>query len=318
MPNDFLEKTLEDIIYENRNVIHTRGFMQIKDTAFRQVILPSGRKIDILGFDIKNGGLYCDIYELKRDTINSDAVCQAYNYYLELKHSTKDHFTSFSAQLVMVGRKYEAVPILDALPIPVKVYNYEYRMDGIFFKEMTNPYINYSPNKSFSFGLWAFGYAGLSFNVEKSSISFHTTYEMYAKEKPEFGNQLNSYIAHYKNQQLLPAPKITESLKKEIEYRYIERKTIKTEIFPIQPQWSMEFFKGIPFESIMDDIEFDDGDLEDDLVDNDKSDYEPDIEYEDDSPLLIHEKEYRRSVFISSLQVISQITYKEYLSYFII
>ena len=55
MPNDFLEKTLEDIVYENRYVMHEMGLSRFKSHAYRQVILPSGRKIDILGFEIKDG-----------------------------------------------------------------------------------------------------------------------------------------------------------------------------------------------------------------------------------------------------------------------
>lgn len=155
MLNDFLESTLEGIIYDNRKEIHLRGISKLKNNAFRQVILPSGKKIDILGFEIKNGILHCDIYELKRQTIDADAICQAFNYYTELKYITKNHFSSFTAKIIMVGRKYEPVSIIDSLPIPIEVYSYEYYMDGIMFKKLHNPYIYSEPNMSFSFGLWA-------------------------------------------------------------------------------------------------------------------------------------------------------------------
>lgn len=55
MPNDFLEKTPEDIVFENRAVIHTKGLCKFRGTSFRQVILPSGKKMDIISYDIRNG-----------------------------------------------------------------------------------------------------------------------------------------------------------------------------------------------------------------------------------------------------------------------
>lgn len=276
MPNDILEKTIEDIIYENRKMIHARGLAKLKDKAFRQVILPSGKKIDILGFEISDGDLYCDIYELKRQVINADAISQAYGYYQELKNLTKNHFKSFNAQIILVGRKYEQVPVLDALSIPVHVYTYEYKMDGIWFVEMKNTYSLPEPNESFSLGLWAFGYAGLYFVEDQSSMSFHSSYDSYVREKPAFAQTVNAHLLTFvKPQRLLsyyePIPFVPRNPIDSL-------KLIKTEVFPEQPDWSKDFLDGIPHHHILDDIEFDeDCDLEAE-EDNDLSDYE----HEDD------------------------------------
>lgn len=282
MPNDLLEKTLEDIIYENRKIIHTRGLPIVKDAAFRQVILPSGKKIDILGFEIKEGRVHFDIYELKRDTINSDAICQAYTYYQELKCITKNHFASISAKIIMVGRKYEPVSILDAISIPIKVFTYEYQMDGIKFKELHNPYEYSSPNESFSLGLWAFGYGGLTFSEDQSSMNFQTVFERYVNGRPDFKQTVTGYLSYYvKEVKLLPAPNPIEIEEvTPIVYKAIKQ-SITTEYFPAQPQWSKEFASSIPHYDLMDDLEEDNSDYEVE-EDYDPSDFEPEWDNEPD------------------------------------
>lgn len=278
MPNDFLEQTLEDIIYDNRKTIHLRGFSKIKDTAFRQVILPSGKKIDILGFEINNGNLYCDIYELKRKHINADAICQAYNYYTELKCITNGHFISFNAKIIMVGREYEPVSIIDALPIPIEVYSYEYHMDGISFKTLHNPYIYSKPHPSFSSGLWAFGYGELTFTHEQSSVNLPSVYENYCKSQPDFDKKIKGHINTFVRKQNLFIETIEEEPAEAIKRPLFS--PIITEIFPEQPAWTSEFANSIPpAENSMEDFENDLCDYEED-VDESDSDLEPDYDNE--------------------------------------
>ena len=316
MPNDFLEKTLEDIIYNNRTVIHTRGFGIVKENAFRQVILPSGKRIDILGFEISDGCFSCDIYELKRDTINADAICQAFNYYTELKCVTDGHFSNFKAKIIMVGRKYEPVSIIDSLPVKIEVYTYEYHMDGIKFFMLHNPYVYSQPNMSFSFGLWAFGYAGLSFREDKSSISFHSVYDDYKKGKPDFEGKIKGHISSFvKQPKQLQVGCTTETVR--VIEKIIERvvikppETIPTEVFPQQPSWTKEFAAAIPHNDILEDSEMCDFDCEIE-EDNDLSDFEPSYDDEefDICGEVEHEPEFIKSKYIDSLTILIGSTIK--------
>lgn len=306
MLNDFLEKTLEDIIYNNRDVIHSRGLSKIKSNAYRQVILPSGKKIDILGFEIKSGVLCCDIYELKREVINADAICQAFNYYTELKFITKNFFSNIDAKIIMVGRKYEPVSIINALPVPIDVFTYEYYMDGIVFNEVSDRYTSFTPHESFSFGLWAFGHAGLCFNQERTSVSFHSVFEEYHREAPDFKNKIKGYINYY------VVPKNLDLIEPQIIIEEKESDLVVTEIFPEQPQWSLEFAKSIPpAETLMEDLDFDDE------LEYDDSDYEPDSDFENepmeaDITPLISEIEYDKSLLVNSLSIQKILSHSEF------
>lgn len=301
MLNDFLERTLEDIIYNNRKTIHARGLSQLKSNAFRQVILPSGKKIDILGFEINEGVLYCDIYELKREVINADAICQAFNYYTELKFITKNFFSNIVAKIIMVGRKYEPVSIIDALPIPINVFTYEYYMDGIQFKEIEDRYSYSVPHESFSFGLWAFGRAGLSFKMDVTSVRFHAEYDSYSKDNPNINNQIKGYIQLSTNKEVGIAVPIEV---KEIEDGKPKWECVKTIIFPEQPRWSEEFAKGIPYsDNIVDEL---DGYLDDECEADDECEVDNDFEhefYEENLQPLIVEKDYDISITVNSLSV---------------
>lgn len=91
----FLEKNLEDIIYENsltekgREALRSRG-LSIKGRLFRQVELGGFGRIDLLecGFMRNSKGLlvpYSIVYELKRNAISEDAIMQACRYVCGIK-----------------------------------------------------------------------------------------------------------------------------------------------------------------------------------------------------------------------------------------
>lgn len=301
MASDFLEKTLEDIIYENRKIIHLRGLPTLRPNAYRQFILPSGKKVDILAFEIQNGCLMCDIYELKKDIINSDAVCQAFGYYQEIKCLTKPFFRRIEGRIIMIGRKYEPVSILDSLSIPIDVYTYEYLMDGIRFIKNINPYVSHSPHKSFSFGMWAFGYDGLVFTNDQTSVSLHSTFEKYALSNSGYENEIKSTIESWLKEVSLP-----ETVEEEKEkYPLPEiRKSITTVIFPEQPGWSPEFASQIPHNDIFEDnyLDYADDEIEED---NDTSDFELGGDDEEDSPheaWFVTEWDYEQVGIADSIQ----------------
>lgn len=268
MPNDFLEKTLEDIVFENRASIHERGLERFKSKAFRQVILPSGKRIDILGFDVHDGNLKYDLYELKREHITIDSVCQAYNYVEEINHLIRGSFKSCEASIIMIGKKYEPLSILKAVSIPVYVYTYDYKVDGIWFDKKCHSKARFSSHEHFSLGLLAFGTGMLKFaNGDVSSVSFHTSILSHLNDK-DFGSRLRQTKLDY----LIEA----EIVQTEKEVVAIIKKDIITETFPVQPAWSVGFYNSIPFEDFFDEFEFelDDSDYEEDELELDVCDLE--------------------------------------------
>lgn len=291
MASDFLEKTLEDIIYENRKVIHLRGLPKLRTNAYRQFILPSGKKIDILAFEIFEGTLRCDIYELKKDIINSDAICQAFGYYQEIKCLTKPFFRRIEARILMIGRKYEPVSVLDSLPIPIDVYTYQYLMDGISFIKNINPYVSHSPNENFSFGMWAFGYNGLGFTNDQTSVSLHSTFEKYALDNSGYKNRIKNTIDSWVKEISIPESTVDDEVVEYLPDQEI-RQPIITVIFPEQPKWTLEFASQIPHNDIFEDnyLDYADDEIEED---NDKSDFE--LNGDENDAWFVQEWEYETS-----------------------
>jgi len=275
MPSDFLEKTLEDIIFENRASIHNHGLPRFRKTVFRQFILPSGKKLDIFSYDLNDGHIVIDIYELKRYDINTDAICQAYNYFMEVTQFIAGKFKSIDIHIIMIGRYYTPVIIFEKINLPFSVYTYDYQLSGMSFQKHQERRQLKTPNDDFSLGLWAFGSGEL----------------YYPKGQPDTVNLANVYSSwktsnkdsHFKIQGLT-GNLFLEPIIKTIEsttVKYIEPKEVKTEIFTIQPSWTPGFAKLIPDDELMLDLEFDDSDLESEPLEADYSDFEPDIEEDD-------------------------------------
>lgn len=300
MPSDFLEKTVEDIVFENRDKVYSRGLCPFKKYAFRQVILPSGRRIDILGFEIMDGRLYIDVYELKRDVINIEAVGQAYNYIDEINQLIKGSFKSVEPSIIMVGRRYSPIPLLDNMKTPISVYTYDYDFDGIKFNHVRHSDSYYSKNETFSLGIWGFGLGMLSYRSgNPSSISFHSL-SIGHVSGDDFEERLRLAMKEQMTSvKLLPPPTI-EPIK--------PLRPIVTDIFPLQPSWTSEFASGIPHFDIFEDNEvIDDCDFEDDEIELDLCDYEssnddePDVHTEDDEISLIREPINNESMSMSNL-----------------
>lgn len=285
--SDFLERTLEDIIFENRNVIQERGFPKFKEKVFRQVILPSGKKIDILSLQIKNGHLEFDVFELKRETININTACQAYYYVEEISRLVANEFVSCKPSIVLVGKYYENIPLLKELKIPISVYTYSYHMDGISFTRCPE-YEIFQPNPTFSKAIWAWGSGMIYYpNGQGNTFSFQNSYNALSSDVLNWikVKQDLSFSAR----SIEDSPKIIE---KEV---YVFPKTVRTEIFPEQPQWSAEFRSGIEYnDDFIDDLELDESDYEPE-EEEDCSDYEPDWE-EEENEQPIHPFDLRNEI----------------------
>lgn len=268
MPSDFLEQTLEDIIFENRYIIHTKGLNPFKRTSFRQVILPSGKKLDILTYDITEGHISIDLYELKKECINLDAILQAYNYFTEVSTCICGNFKTFDIHIIMIGRRYDPPPLLEKMKLPISVFVYDYELNGISFTKMQSRYELFSRNDDFSLALWAFGEGILSYpEGQPSVVRLDAIYRDHRLSRPISHDIIQSHRDKY-----FSKPQIIEIKTNKIEY--IMSPNVDDVKRPIQPSWSEEFAKSIPYDEGTIRMDFEDN-LEDYEV---ESDYE--IEYE--------------------------------------
>jgi hypothetical protein len=270
MPIDFLERTLEDIVFENRSIIHQYGFPGLKNNTFRQLILPSGKKIDILSFDIENGRITMDIYELKRDVINTDAICQAYGYFIELWQIMGGGFKAMDLHIIMVGRYYEPIPIFEKMALPFSVFSYDYQLNGISFKKHQERRPIRETNENFCMGLWAFATGMLNYpNGQPSSVNLANVYADTKTKHPDIHSALKKTTGT-----LFTDPIIKEVIKTTETIKYVGPVAIKTEIFPPPLNWSKEFLAGLTYNDIFEDNELDTSDYED-FIEADLSDFEP-------------------------------------------
>lgn len=148
MPNDFLEKTLEEIIFYNRHRIIKRGFNEeFYDHTERQFLLPSGRRIDILTWQIRGNVIYANIIELKKDQATNAAFWQGLDYLDEFTTHLFGTFGDMKMKLTIIGKDiYDSVSKLLCLDSKIlKLYDYIYDWDGIRFSEH-----NYTSNKIIS------------------------------------------------------------------------------------------------------------------------------------------------------------------------
>lgn len=286
MPNDFYEQTVEDIIFDNRTIIHRYGLPVFKKTTFRQFYLPSGKKIDIISYDLTDGHIKIDVYELKRLTINADAICQAYNYFIELTSVTAGKFKSVDIHIIMVGRAYEPMLLFEKMNLPFSVYTYDYRLTGMIFSKHQERLHPKTVDDDFCMGLWAFGLNELSFpNGQGNTVNVRDIYRKFRSENEVFHKTILS-----KTGSLFTQPSIIEVPV----IKYLSPSTIETEIFPKQPDWTPEFARSIPPDEYMFDLEIDESDYEPEPIENDTSDFEAEIEeedYQDATTLTIEERE---------------------------
>lgn len=275
MPSDFLEKTLEDIIFENKDCIHNYGLPKFKKTTFRQFILPSGKKLDIFSYDLIDGHIVIDIYELKRYEINTDAICQAYNYFMEVTQFTAGKFKSIDIHIIMIGRYYDPVMIFEKMNLPFSVYTYDYQLNGMTFIKRQDRKLAKTPNDDFCFGLWGFGSNSIYYpKGQPDTVNLANIYSSWKNNNKETHNQIVSSAGS-----IFTAPIIREISTTIVEY--IKPKSIITEHFPLQPAWSLSFSKEIPPDEHMFDFDIDESDYEEETMEADYSDYEPDTTEDD-------------------------------------
>lgn len=136
MSNDFFEKTLEEIIITNPETISRKGFPKLLENNIRQFQLPSGKIIDILSYKAEGECVAFKVFELKRDIIQTDALCQVSSYASELYMLSSPHFKHISIERFVVGTDVskDVESLINSL-ISIEVYLYKYTINGILFKQ---------------------------------------------------------------------------------------------------------------------------------------------------------------------------------------
>lgn len=137
MQSNFSEKTLEEIIFKNRDKIHEYGFEVLLPNTFRQFRLDSGKIIDILSYDITETEILLYVIELKKGR-TFEALEQAYGYMDELLFELKPRFDKIYSKVILVGNEVTPTPLLNFLAHPTETYTYDYTIDGIVFNMVTS------------------------------------------------------------------------------------------------------------------------------------------------------------------------------------
>lgn len=187
---DFLEQTLEDIIFSNRNIIHEKGLSRLYQNSIRQFVLPSGKKIDIFSFEIKDCVIEFSVIELKKDKGDLQTIVQAIEYYGELCEIMNSNFSIHVGKIIVVGSDIKQNPLPFLLNIPVEIYSYEYLIGGIAFKREDLEWEQPTNNKTYSRALAALHYGFIP--EGENLISFYKGIKMGC---PGFPQWLNCCIA---------------------------------------------------------------------------------------------------------------------------
>lgn len=181
---EFLEKDLEDIIYdaavngEGREQLYERG-LDVPGKVLRQVNLGSYGIADLISIyysnkilDLEEDGsisktryVQITIYELKKDSVNINTLTQALRYKSGIKELIEHRFAKFGDRLkvhiniVLVGKSYDRSNGLSWLLnelTGIEIYIYKYSLTGVQFEEMPTQGWGYDdvPNLKFTPALY--------------------------------------------------------------------------------------------------------------------------------------------------------------------
>jgi hypothetical protein len=142
----FLEKNLEDIIFETDNSrLNERGFV-IFGRKYRQVRLGDAGVCDIITivYSKKTKKHHITIYELKKDNVNIDTYFQALRYANELENLILKrglNIDNIKIQIMLCGQQVygdkNLINILNFYRDHVACFSYYYDFDGLQFNLYT-------------------------------------------------------------------------------------------------------------------------------------------------------------------------------------
>lgn len=142
---DFLEKDLEDIIWEaqktdnGRDLLSKRG-LDVQGMMYRQVYLAEYGRLDLLGVEIiSQSDIKATIYELKQGRIGIETIMQACRYgtgvreYIEKKYNLN---RPVKIRFVLLGKSLDTSSDFVFLHNHFndsEIYTYQYKVDGLYF-----------------------------------------------------------------------------------------------------------------------------------------------------------------------------------------
>jgi hypothetical protein len=142
---NFLEKDLEDIIYENLYDMESRGLTIDSKLLLRQVNLGDYGYADLVGIHYNPKifkTFYIEIFELKKEVIDCTALMQVCRYATAIKQMAHELYgdkINIKVRKILIGSdiqtKGDFVFLLNSLS-DTTVYTYEYKFDGIWFNEL--------------------------------------------------------------------------------------------------------------------------------------------------------------------------------------
>lgn len=141
-----LEADIEHMIFNNKDHIHERGFVEFLDVSERQFRLPSGKIIDIVTYRENEEVFHFKIIELKRGIINIQTFEQAINYCHEfLIPEASKKVKEIQYEIILCGSEID--PTLENviyLGCNVQAYLYEFNYNGLSFRKVFDR--DYKPN----------------------------------------------------------------------------------------------------------------------------------------------------------------------------
>ena len=134
-----LEQPILDVIFDNKDIIHEHGFIIFEPSAEKQFKLPSGRKIDILTWNIIDDECKVSLIEIKKDEITSrNGIVQAYDYAGELKELlfTDKKIKTIHLDIVLVGYELKDVFALHFMTFQPTMFTYKFNpLTGFVFTQ---------------------------------------------------------------------------------------------------------------------------------------------------------------------------------------
>jgi hypothetical protein len=159
---DFLEKNIEDIIWESDNIELSKRGLYLHGKMFRQLRIGNYGVADIVTIERVNKidpnnskfikrGLSITIYELKKSTVGISAFLQSLKYAVGIKRYLEYRdFYLFDIRIVLIGKSIDTtgelkyIPDLICMPTDddfgftccvnqIDFYSYNYKIDGIYF-----------------------------------------------------------------------------------------------------------------------------------------------------------------------------------------
>lgn len=136
---EFLEKDLEQIIFETDNQLLRDAGLEIGGNKIRQLRIGNYGIADLVTWTRYGEIMKITIYELKKGQLSTDALYQAVRYMKGIERYFKYRKSSFMVEvsIILVGSKIDTASSFIYLAdyiYDLSVYTYHYKINGLTFK----------------------------------------------------------------------------------------------------------------------------------------------------------------------------------------